>query len=374
MQQAARTSGEAGRRRGTETLVPPALDVAVAWMWRVVLLVAGTIFLLWLLRHVRLVVVSVALALLLAALLQPAAARVRAKGVPRLATAWIVLVAFVVALGVVLSLVGAQFAGQVGDVGKGVAAGLDQAREWLTRGPLQLGRAQVEDLTERAMSFLKGEQGSLGAYLSSGLGVAGGVVTGFLLTLFVLFFFLADGRTIWLWVLKFVPVDARDEADAAGRRGWEALVRYVRGIALVALIDSSLVAVALLVLGVPLVVPLAVLTFLAAFVPIIGAAVAGGAAVLVALVEEGPVTAGILLVVILIVQQLDGNVLEPLVLGHAVHVHPLAVGLSIAVGSAVAGLLGAVVAVPLVAALNAAVGQLSHTNEGVGDASRSELS
>jgi predicted PurR-regulated permease PerM len=175
------------------------------------------------------------------------------------------------------------------------------------------------------------------------------VLTGLFLTLFTTYFFLAQGTSIWAWLVRLLPREARRPIDEAGRRGWVTLTAFVRATIIVAFTDALGIGLGALILGVPLVLPLAVLVFLAAFVPVVGALISGSVAVLVALVAVGPVKALIMLGVVIAVQQLESHVLQPFLLGRAVSVHPLAVILGIAAGALTAGILGALFAVPLVA-------------------------
>ena len=175
---------------------------------------------------------------------------------------------------------------------------------------------------------------------------------------FTLIFFLHGGAGIWQFLLSVIPSDSRSRVDVAGRRGLAALVAYVRATAVVAVVDAVVIGIGLAVLGVPLAVPLAALVFLGAFVPIIGAVVAGGVAVLIALVAQGPISALIVLGIIIAIMQLEGHVLQPLLLGRAVKLHPLAVVLAITTGLVVAGIAGALLAVPLLAVLNSGIRSL----------------
>jgi predicted PurR-regulated permease PerM len=188
---------------------------------------------------------------------------------------------------------------------------------------------------------------------------AGHVLTGLLLALFATFFFLKDGPRIWSWVVRLFPADARNRADGAGRRAWLTLISYVRATLAVAFVDAVGIGLGAAILGVPLALPLAVIVFLGSFVPIIGATLSGLVAVLVALVAKGPLTALILLGVVLLVQQLEGHVLQPLLLGRAIKVHPLAVVFGIATGVLLAGIVGALIAVPIVAVINTVASYLS---------------
>jgi predicted PurR-regulated permease PerM len=190
------------------------------------------------------------------------------------------------------------------------------------------------------------------------------VLTGALLTLFTLFFFLKDGRQIWLWVVGLAPVNSQAYLDEAARRSWRTLISYVRATVVVAAFDAIFIGIGLLFLGTPLVVPLAALVFLGAFIPIIGSFLAGTVSVLVTLVAVGPVRALVALGIIVLIMQLEGHVMQPLLMGRAVSVHPLAVVLGIAAGLLVGGIFGALIAVPVIACTNVAGTYLSRRDEG----------
>ncbi|MBC7290722.1 MAG: AI-2E family transporter, partial [Actinotalea sp.] len=175
------------------------------------------------------------------------------------------------------------------------------------------------------------------------------VLTGTVLALVVLFFLLRDHRTIWQFILRPLPPGQRVRADRIGENAVEVLGGYVRGVAIIAFVDAFFIGLALVVLGVPLALPLAVLVFIGAFIPILGATLAGTFATLVALVSDGPVTALIVLAVVIGVNQLEGNFLEPVVLGRTLHLHPLAVLLALTAGTILSGIVGALLAVPLAA-------------------------
>jgi predicted PurR-regulated permease PerM len=183
------------------------------------------------------------------------------------------------------------------------------------------------------------------------------------LTLVLLFFLLKDGRSMWSWLIGHVPARRRGRIEPAGAAGWDALSGYVRGTVIVAAVDAIGIGAALLIVGVPLALPLILLTFVAAFVPIIGATVAGAAAVLVALVANGPVDALIILAAVIIVQQAEGNLLEPLVMGRAVHLHPAVILLAVAAGTVLAGVAGAIVAVPVVAVAYRVITTLANSDD-----------
>jgi predicted PurR-regulated permease PerM len=316
---------------------------------------AATYLLLILVRIVWLIIVPVAVALLLAALLEPAAGRLRTRGLNKSLAAGLVLVTGLVVVFGGLGLIIRTFISQFDDLSRQVIEGVDTVQTWLAQGPLRLSQAQLTDGIERLQRQASENQGALTAGAQSTAGTLGEVVAGFFLVLFTLFFFLRDGGQIWQFLCRMLPRPARAPVTRAGRYSWFTLVSYVRATVLVALVDAVGIGIGLVVLRIPLALPLAALVFLGAFIPVIGATLSGTVAILVALVTQGPIRALILLGVVIAVQQLEGHVLQPLIMGRAVSLHPLAVILAIATGVVVAGIVGALVAVPLLAVANTAV-------------------
>ena len=343
--------------------VPHGLDVAVAWVWRVAVLSAGVVLLGLALGRVLFLTASLLGGLLLTALLQPLAVRAHRAGVGRRGAAAGTFVVFVLIAGLALTALGGAVASQLADVTGSLEQGADRALGALRTAGLPLDEQQLQELRQQAGQRLGS---SLGPVLTGALTAAGtllDVLSGLALALFVALMLLLDGRSVWQWVLRVLPRAARQPTDEAGVVAWDSLTSYVRGISLVALTDATLIAVALLLIGVPAVAPLAALTFLAAFLPYVGAAAAGLTAVTVALVAQGGTAALLTLGAVALVQLLDGYVLEPLVLGKAVRLHPLAVVVVITLGGLLGGIGGAVVAVPLAGALNAAAVHLAHREE-----------
>ncbi|MGY1709944.1 AI-2E family transporter [Geodermatophilus sp. SYSU D00758] len=359
----ARRLTAAGRRPADDPAVPAALRIAASWSWRLIVVIAGVYVLLYAAAHVAVVVVPVFVALLLSALLQPGAAALVRHGWPRSLAATTMLV---VGLGVVagiITLVVERFAAGFTDLADQVSEGLDQVRDFLVNS-FPITQRQIDEAITAAQDAIVDNQETLTSGALTTAVTVGEVFTGIALALFTLFFFLKDGRTIWLWLVGLCPAEARAYVDEAARRSWRTLISYVRATAAVALVDAVGIGIGLAVLGVPLVIPLAALVFLGAFIPIIGSFLAGTVAVLVALVSEGPITALIALAIVVLVMQLEGHVLQPLLLGRAVRVHPLAVVLAIAAGLLVAGIFGALIAVPLVACANVAGTYLARRHEG----------
>jgi predicted PurR-regulated permease PerM len=353
----------APRRGHAEDDVPFALRTAAAWSWRLIVVLAGFYVLLYAAAYVAVVIVPVIVALLLAALLQPGAAALVRRGWRRgLAASAMLLVGLAVVAGII-TLVVERFTAGFNDLAAQVSEGLDQIEAFVVR-TFPVTRGQLEDAVGALQDFLVSNEDTLATGAITTATTVGEVITGTVLALFTLFFFLKDGRSIWLWLVGLFPRDARAYVDEAARRSWRTLISYVRATVIVALVDAVGIGIGLAILGVPLVIPLAALVFLGAFIPIIGSFLAGSVAVLVALVSVGPVKALIALGIVVAVMQLEGHVLQPLLLGRAVHVHPLAVVLAIAAGLLIAGIFGALIAVPVVACTNVAGTYLSRRNEG----------
>jgi predicted PurR-regulated permease PerM len=341
-----------------ESAVPYPLRVAAAVGWRVLVVLALLIVIGYALIKVSLVAIPVAVALLLAALLSPAVDGLGRRGVPRALATVVVLVGGLAAIGGLLTFVVRAFVSGLPDLQAQVTASIETIKNWLVTGPFQLSEADLDNAVSGLTRTLteNREQITSGA-LTTVYGL-GHFVTGMLLALFTLAFFLYDGRRIWSFLLRAVPRAQRDRVDLAGERSFASLVGYVRASVLVAMVDAVGIGLGLWVMGVPLVVPLAALVFLAAFIPIVGAVIAGVVAVLVALVTKGLITALIVLAIVIAVQQIEGHVLQPLLMGRAVALHPLAVVLAVAGGAVVAGIVGALLAVPTVAVLNAGLRSL----------------
>jgi putative heme transporter len=341
--------------RGT---VPRVLRVTAALGWRLLVVVAALYVIGTVASYLAAVVVPVAVALLLAALLSPAVHRLQTHGVPRgLATA-LVMIGGLALLGGVLTFVVVTFVRGVPALAAQLSTSVDAVIGWLTTGPLQLSAEQLSGVQTQILATLSANQSAITAGALTTAATLGETATEMLLVLFTLIFFLHGGPGIWQFLLGVVPDDVRTRVDVAGRRGIAALVSYVRATAIVAVVDAVAIGIGLTILGVPLAVPLAALVFLGAFIPIIGAVVAGGIAVLIALVANGPVTALIVIGIIIAIMQLEGHVLQPLLLGRAVKLHPLAVVLAIAAGLIIAGIAGALFAVPLLAVLNSGIRSL----------------
>ncbi len=351
---------EAMPPRSLETeSVTPGMRIAGAWSWRFLAVVGTLAVVYYALSYLSEITVPLTIAVLLSALLTPAKRFLVDHGwKPGLAST-VVFVTGVLVVAGIISLVVEQFIAGSGDLADRVTSGLDTAQSWLVTGPLHLSQTQLDSAVNSIKEAVVNNRDSLTSSALTTAGSVGRALTGLVLVLFILFFFLRDGHRIWTWVVGLAPRRARTKIDGAANRAWWTLGGYVRATVLVAFVDAIGIGLGLIILGVPLAFPLTAFVFLASFIPIVGALLSGVVAVLVALVTVGLVKAIIVLVVVIAVQQLEAHVLQPVLMGRAVNVHPLAVALSIATGVIVGGITGALLAVPFAACANAAVKYLA---------------
>lgn len=351
--------------------VPWGLDLAAAWSWRLIVIVVAGLGVLWTLRYFAVITLPLAVALLISALAAPLVAALRRAGLPRGPSTGIVMLLGIASVALLLTYVGQQVAQGANDLADSVVQGLEQVRDWLRTGPLNVSDSQLDGYIEEVQGAITDSTGTNGMVTRvTEVGTAvGHVVAGFFIVLFSTYFFLSDGERIWSWLVRLAPRAARERVDASGRVAWVSLTQFVRATVLVALADALGIMIVAAVLGVPFVVAIGVLVFLGAFVPMIGATVAGTVAILVALVDQGPVTALFMLAGVILVQQIEGHVLQPFLMGRFVSLHPLGVIVAIGCGVLVAGVAGALIAVPLAAAGNAVAQHLaSYTAIGDDDA------
>jgi predicted PurR-regulated permease PerM len=316
---------------------------------------AAVIAALWVVKHLEVIFVPVALAAMVAALLMPAVDYIDRAGAPRgVAVALMLLLGFAV-VGGILTFVVSQFVDGVPALAEQVTHSIEGFGNWLANSPIHVSADQIKQVREGALEALRNNQEKVTSGALSTASTVTEIVTGALLMLFTLIFLLHGGRNIFAFVTKAFPVDVRERVRDAGRAGFRSLVGYVRATFLVALVDAVGIGTGLAIMGIPLALPLASLVFLGAFIPLVGAVIAGFLAVVVALIAKGWIFGLITLGLIIAVQQLEGHVLQPLVMGRAVSIHPLAVVLAIAAGGVLAGILGALLAVPAVAVINSAM-------------------
>src|SRR3954454_23801047 len=328
------------------------LSRAGAAAWSLLGIAAVVLLAGWAIGRLMAVVLPFVIAVLLATLLRPVAARLERRGV-RPAPAAIAAVALaVVVLAVLLSLVLPPFIAGLSELGTSVQEGAHRVAYEVGDRVAGMSHREVDRTIQNAVDRVRDR---LGGTAMAGVTSAAGALASLVLIAFLSFFLVKDGRRLWRYVVELLPASRRDTVDEVGQRAWTVLTAYTRGVVFVATVDAVLIGAALLLVGVPLALPLIVLTWVAAFFPIIGAVTAGAAAVLVALVANGPTGALIVLAVIVLVQQLEGNVLYPVVVGPRLKLHPIAVLMSVALGGTLAGIAGAFLAVPVATVCAAAL-------------------
>lgn len=338
------------------TELPLGIRVAAAWCWRLIVIglaVAGTV---WLIAVLHNVVVPLVVAILLTALLSPIVTFFERHGMPRgLGVAAAVLTLFA-AIGLLIYLIASQLRTGLDDVASRSQTSWQQFLHWIEQPPLSLNSDQIDQFVQQISATISNHQSELLTGALQFTTTAGHFITGTLLVLFSLIFLLLDGKRVWFWVLGFLPSRAHAAVDAAGRAGWVSVGQFVRvQIFFVAMINAVGIGLGALVLGVPLPFAIAVLVFFGSFLPFVGAIATGAVAVFISLIYNGPVNAVIMLIVVILVHQIESHVLQPLIIGHAVSVHPLAVVLAVATGLMVGGIAGALFAVPIAAALSSMV-------------------
>lgn len=341
--------------RELEQDIPYSVRIAASWAWRIglILVVGGA--LIWLLSRISFIIIPVMVAALLAGLLSPVTGWLRRRRLPNGAAVAITILGFLGLISGALALVGRQLASGFGQLWTQALTGLQQIQSWLADGPLHLTADQMDQYVQDATTALQNNSSSILTGALSFGSSAGHFAAGLLLSLFILIFFLLEGGRIWAFLVRLLPKKAQAATDGAGRRGWTSMVNYSRVQMFVAFVDAVGIGAGAAIIGVPLALPLAVMVFLGSFIPVVGALVTGVVAVLLALVANGPVNALIMLAIVLAVQQLESHVLQPLVMGKAVALHPVAVILSVAAGAYLAGIPGALFSVPVLAVANTGI-------------------
>jgi predicted PurR-regulated permease PerM len=343
-----------------EDPVPRWLASGAAIAWRLLVIVVAVAVTVYALAYLRVVVLPLIVALLISTILRPPTRWLMRHRFSDAAAAGTVLLAAVAALVSALTMAGAAVGRQFSDLADSIQEGIREAGDVLAKPPFNLSQADIDQRIDDAMARLSDSSGSLTEGVLHGAVVVGELLTGLIITLLLLFFFLKDGPGLWRWVVDTFGGRSRERLDEVAKRSYTALAGYVRGLALVGAADATMIGAGLAIVGVPLVVPLMLLTFLGAFVPLIGAFSAGLAAVLIALVSGGVVDALIVLALVVAVQQIEGHVLYPLIMGRTVNVHPIAVILALAIGGILAGIIGIFIAVPI---LTVAATVLSYSRE-----------
>jgi predicted PurR-regulated permease PerM len=346
-----------------ESFVPPLVRAASEWAWRSIVIGVAAIAFLYLLGFLSEVVIPLTVGLLLCALLSSIHLRI-ARVMPRGAAAGVTVLGTLLVIAALLVLVGTQISGGFDSMSDQVSTGITQIRDWI-RNTLGVSDVQFGQYLDQIKEFLS--SANLGSSLSKAGVTAGHFVAGTFIALFTLFFFLYDGPRIWAWVVRLFPRVARDRVDSSGTVAWGQLTAYTRATVLVAAVDAVGITAGALILRVPFALAIGVLVFLLSFIPIVGALLSGAVAVIIALVAHGPVTALIMLAVVIGVQQLESHILQPFILGRSVRVHPLAVIAAIATGAILAGIVGTLVAVPVVAVVKAVAEHLFRHDDDTDD-------
>jgi len=323
----------------------PATRVAL----NLIVLLAAVVVGLWVLSRLRVVVVPTLVALLLTTFLVPPVELLRQRGWPSALATLVVMTLSALLLAGVIALIAPAFVDQFGELEDSVDEAIQEVVRWLVQGPFDIARGDIDRAVDDALASLRENAGGIGKGVLSGATVLAELIAALLLVLVLVFFFVHDGRRMWTWLVSLAPEAKRELVDGAGREVWRSTAGYMRGVALIAVIDAVLIGIALAIIGVPLVVPLMVVVFLGAFIPLVGAFVAGAIAALVALISQGPLDAALVVAAIVAIQQIEGDFLYPNVVGRAIKLHPVAILLILAAGTVVAGVLGALLSVPVAA-------------------------
>jgi putative heme transporter len=330
-------------------LVPLPLKRSGLWSAYLLLTLAGFLAVLYLIVRLKLIFIPVFVALLITTLLAPLATYLRNRGWRPLLATWAVILGSLIVLSGIVAVLIPQFTSQFDEMKTRATQGFDDVVKWLGEGPLNISEQDLDRYLEQATQRIQENSESITGGILSSLTVTFEFIAGILLVFVLVFFFLKDGNQIWDWFKRQAARDNRDHIDEMGRRAWSTLTGYVRGTAFIALVDATLIGVALLMVGNPLWIPLAVITFFGAFFPIVGAVVAGAIAALVTLVTNGVADALIITAVIVLIQQIEGDVLQPVVMGKAVRLHPIVILIVLTAGAILGGIAGAFVSVPATA-------------------------
>jgi predicted PurR-regulated permease PerM len=359
------TRGPATHERAAREIRVPRLLVAASELsWRFLVCVAAIAVVVYALSKVSFAVIPVLIALLASTLLVPPTRAMQRRGVPPAAATAMVFVFAVGSLVAVIALLAGPVADEFDTLGAQVRDGADKLGGYVADLPLGLSERDVQDSIDHVDDRLRENRDAIGSGVLTGAQFAAQLATGLIFTLVLLFFFVKDGPKLWAWVLRLFPKTRRRAVADIGDAAWRVMTGYVRGVAFVALFDAVFIGLALWLIGVPLVLPLAVVTFFAAFVPLVGAVVAGAAAALVALVANGLGAAVLVVGAVLLVQQLEGNVIYPVVVGRSVQLHAVAILLAVTIGGVTAGIVGAALAVPVAAVIAASTGVIRRHTRG----------
>lgn len=320
---------------------------------QVLLIILLAVAVIYALIQLRLVVIPILIATILASALAPVVRFLRRRGLPKLLATWITLLGGLLVIGGVLTAIVFAVRGQWGDLVDSASQGIDELQRFVAEAQLPIDQAQIDGARDAVIGYLTSPQ--FGSSALAGVLAVTEVLAGLFLLIVLLFFFLKDGDVIWEFFLRPLRGERLERGRRIGRTSVRTLGGYVRGTAIVALVDAVGIGAALFILQVPLALPLAAIVFLGAFIPLVGATVAGILAALVALVANGPVVALIILIVVVAVNQLEGDLLQPIVMGQSLRLHPLVILLALTAGTILGGIVGAVLSVPIAAVARAVI-------------------
>jgi putative heme transporter len=335
--------------------MPRLLVAASEFSWRFLICVAAGGIVVYALTRISFAVIPVLLALLLATLLAPPVRALERRRWPSALATLLVFVVSLSVLGAVIAAIAPSVAGEFERLPDQLRTGADRLAAELAGSPFNLDQADLQREIDRIDERITENSGAITSGVLSGVQFAATLATELIVTLVLTFFFVKDGPGLWRWALGLFPERRREMVTEIGEASWRVLGHYVRGVAFVAAFDAVFIGIALALIGVPLVLPLAIITFFAAFVPLVGAVVAGAVAALVALAFEGIGAALLVVGAIILVQQLEGNLIYPFVVGKSVELHPIAILLAVTIGAILAGIVGAAIAVPVAAVLSATI-------------------
>ena len=350
------------RRVADDGRVPSWLATTTAWTWRMLVILVGATAVLYVLTRLYLVTLPIIVAVILATLCVPVARALERRGIPRMVSASITVIGGLAAVSGIIAALVPIFVQEMGELVETVQQGIEQILVFLEQN-FGWGEEEVSDLLDQGFTLLQEQSGQIAQQALTGAAILVQAIAAIVLAIVLLFFFVKDGEQIVGWMINRTPPPYRDTMRAVGQRGWTALAGFVRGTAAIALIDAIGIGVGLAILGVPAVLPIAVLVFLGGFVPVIGAFITGLLAVLVALAAGGLQMALIALAIVVGVQQFESNVLQPVIMRRAVRLHPVVILAALTAGAVLLGIIGAFLAVPVAAVASAMANELRLRHE-----------
>lgn len=336
--------------RDRAAVIDQGFSTMLRWSIRIIAIALAAAIIGWIVAQMWVILLPILLALLMTSLLSPLAEWLRRKGTPHTVAAAFIVFGFILVMIGVIAILTPQVAGQTDAVAKSASEGLQKIRDWLTQGPFNLSRGEITNAISAVQDRLQASATKIASGVFSTIGTATAVIINLVLVLTLTFMFLKDGHKFRPWARGLAGARAGEHVSEVLRRSWGTLGGFMRTQSIVALIDAVIIGLGLVIIGVPLAIPLAVLTFIGGYVPVIGALVSGALAVLVAMVTNGPTAALIVLILVVAVQQLEGNVLSPWLQGKSMNLHAAVVLLAVTAGGTMFGLAGAFLAVPVVAA------------------------